>query len=243
MQVQMKQMLFASIGIHLFFITCLLMFHYLKWNHPLIKPKVLSVQWVTLPQPHPEIMKPASLEPTKKIESAPTSKPPKKSAPPPQPHFKPVPKSQVSFPLPVPPKRTETSSLPQPVLPKAESLSSPQAEAKKEEIPVPAEPQKIEIAPISEIDPTYVERVKRTVDMNWNPPQFSGQPKEVTISFEVLKNGIVRNPKIVKSSKDSYFDMAALRAVFDSRRFGQLPPDYPSLSVEITCTFSQNKGS
>jgi TonB family protein len=240
MPVQMKQTLIASIGFHLFFISCLLILHYLKWNHPLIKPKVLSVQWVSLSQQQPEIKKSVPLEPPKKMEPAPLPKLPKKSATLPQPHFKTGPKSQLSLPLPVPPRKMEPAS---PVQPKAEPSPPPPIEAKREEAPLPAEPQKIEIAPISEIDPTYVERVKRIVDMNWNPPQFSGQPKEVTVSFEVLKNGIVKNPKVVKSSKDSYFDMAALRAVFESRRFGQLPPDYPSLSVEITCTFSQNKGS
>ena len=243
MPVQMKQTLFASIGVHLFFISCLLMLHYLKWNHPLIKPKVLSVQWVALPRREPEIKKGAPPEPPKKREPVPLPKLPKKNALLPQPHFKAAPKSQVVLPLPVPPKKGEPPSLPQPVQPKAEPSPPPPVEAKKEEALLPVEPQKIEIAPISEIDPTYVDRVKRTVDMNWSPPQFSGQPKEVTVSFEVLKNGIVKNPKVVKSSKDSYFDMAALRAVFDSRRFGELPPDYPSLSVEITCTFSQNKGS
>lgn len=243
MQFQMKQMLIASIGIHLFFIAGLLMLHYLKWNHPLIKPKILSVQWVTLPQPSPEIKKPVPLEAPKKSEPPPLPKLSKKSVPLPRPQFKPAPKSHFALPLPVSPKKRESSSLSEPVQPKAEPLPSPQAEAKKEETPPPAEVQKIEIAPISEIDPAYLDRSKRSIEMNWNPPQYSGQPKEVTVSFEVLKNGIVKNPKVVKSSKDSYFDMAALRAVLDSRRFGPLPPDIHSLSVEITCTFSQNKGS
>ncbi|MFI5304422.1 MAG: TonB family protein [Nitrospiria bacterium] len=241
----MKQMIIVSVGVHLFFIAFLFMIHYLNWRHPLIKPHVLSVQWVSLSHAQHEIQKTPPPERVKKLETAPPLKTAKKNPAPVVPRFKPAIQSQVTLPLPAPAKKAPPISPVQPVSPKVETPPpTPQVEVKKEEVPpVLEEPQKIEIAPISAIDPTYVERVKRTVDMNWTPPAFSGDPKEVTVSFEVLRNGLVRNPKIVKSSKDSFFDMAALRAVFESRRFGQLPPDYPSISVEITCTFSQNKGS
>ena len=238
----MKQMLLVSAGIHLLFIFSLFMIHLFKWNYPLVKPKILSVQWVTLPQVQPEARKPSPPEPVKAAEAPVRPKPLKKQILPAPRRIASVPKSKTVIPLPVPAKRKETAPAEQPAQTRKPETPSPPLEPKKEE-PPPVEPQKIEIAPISEIDPTYVERIKRTVEMKWSPPEFSGQAKEVTVSFEVLRNGIVKSQRVVKSSKDPYFDMAALRAVVEARRFGQLPPDYPSLSIEITCTFSQNKGS
>ncbi|MBI1818954.1 MAG: TonB C-terminal domain-containing protein, partial [Nitrospirae bacterium] len=116
-------------------------------------------------------------------------------------------------------------------------------EAKKEEAAPVVEPQKVEIAQISTIDPDYIGRVKGKVESNWNPSPFTGKEKQVTISFEILRSGQVKPPKIIKSSGDPDFDRAALRAVYEARTFGPLPVDYPKLSAEITCSFSQNKGS
>ncbi|MBI1823388.1 MAG: TonB family protein [Nitrospirae bacterium] len=215
--------------------TSLYLFQTLKWQHPIARPKPLSVQWVNLSRYQPESKK--------KIEPVQIPLPPKKVASLPPLRNKPAFKSVLPPPKRIPSKAKNIPDMEQPVQKKIEPPEPPRIEEKKGSPEPLIEPQKVDIAPLSEIDPTYVERMKRTVDLNFNPPVFNGTPKEVTVSFEVLKNGIIKNPKIVKSSKDSYFDMAALRAIFESRRFGQLPADYPSLSVEITCTFSQNKGS
>jgi TonB family protein len=234
---QMKQMVFLSVGCHLLLLASFFMIHLISWSHPVAIPKALDVRWVTLAQNHPE--------PIKKLEPAPPlpilTKKNTKLLPA---QIKPV----IHLPAPLPKKvlnKTIKTPLPEePLQKKIEEVAEPpRIETKKESPEPPVQPQKIEIAPISEIDPNYLDRIKRSIDMNFNPPLFNGNPKEVTVSFELLKSGIIKNPKIVKSSKDSYFDMAALRAIFESRRFGQLPADYPSMSVEITCTFSQNKGS
>jgi TonB family protein len=234
---QMKQMVFLSIGCHLLLLASLFMIHLIRWSHPVATPKALDVRWVTLPQNPPE--------PAKKIEPAPPLPIlPKKNTKLQPVKIKPLSNPPVPLPKKVLNKPIKTPLPEQPVQKKIEEVAEPPRIETKKENPEPSvQPQKIEIAPISEIDPSYLDRIKRSIDMNFNPPLFNGNSKEVTVSFEVLKSGMIKNPKIVKSSKDSYFDMAALRAIFESRRFGQLPADYPSLSVEITCTFSQNKGS
>ena len=222
----MKPMVILSAGIHLFLAAGLFLFHYFAWTHPKIKPHLLSVQLVSSPQHRVEERKSLPVEPVKKIEPAPRPKVRKQTAP---------------IPLqPVKKKKGEPS--PVVVQPKIENPPAPPlVEAKIEEI-IPVEAEKIEIAQISEINPNYADWIRRKIESNWNPLPFKGVPKEVTLSFEILKSGLVKFPKVIKSSGDPFFDQAAQRAVVESRVFGELPSDYPKSWIEITCTFSQNKG-
>lgn len=225
-------MFFLSTGVHFFFFVLLFAFHFVHLQHAKIKPRILSVQLVTLQKPPLEEKKEPLPEPVKKVETPPLPESRKKSVPLPKAILKPAPPAKSSLPpLPLTPPQIKTTEAP------------PVVEAKKEEVAPVVEPQKIEIAQISTIDPDYIGRVKGKVESNWNPPPFMGQEKQVTISFEVLRSGQVKPPKIIKSSGDPDFDRAALRAVYEARTFGPLPADYPKLSAEITCSFSQNKGS
>jgi TonB family protein len=237
---QLMRMFWLSTGLHLAAIAFFILISQMEWRHPVAVPKPLTVQWVNLQKQAPEPRKEVNPEPKKSAPAALPELPSKRLPAPSRVKKKSVTQPERARPVKIA-RKPEAA-------PAAEKGPEPapekpvRSEVKPEEKPLSPEPQKIEIAPISEIDPTYLERVKRTVDMNFNPPELQGSQKEATVSFEILKNGLIRNPRIVKSSRDTYFDMAALRAIMESRRFGQLPPDYPSLSVEITCTFSQNKG-
>ncbi|MBI1820419.1 MAG: TonB family protein [Nitrospirae bacterium] len=234
----MKPMVQLSAGLHLFLLAGLFVLHHFEWKQPKIKPHILSVQLLSLPQPRLE-EKTFPSEPVKKAEPVAPPKIQKKTAPP---HIKlkPLPRSVDAFPV---KSASKEAVQPIPVVqPEVENSVSPLVETKKEET-VPVEIQKVEIAQISEINPNYADWVKRKIESNWNPLSFKGAPKEVTLSFDILKTGLVKFPKIIKSSGDPFFDQAAQRAVVESRSFGPLPADYPNLSVEITCTFSQNKGS
>jgi TonB family protein len=229
----MKQMFFLSTGVHFFFFVLLFAFHFVHLQHAKIKPRILSVQLVTLQKTPLEEKKEPLPEPVKKVETAPLPKSRKKSVPLPKAILKPAPPAKRSLPsLPLSPVQPKTMETPPPVV-----------EAKKEEAAPVVEPQKVEIAQISTIDPDYIGRVKGKVESNWNPPPFTGQEKQVTISFDILRSGQVKSPKIIKSSGDPDFDRAALRAVYEARNVGPLPADYPKLLAEITCSFSQNKGS
>ena len=206
--------------------------HHFEWKQPKIKPHILSVQLLSLPQPRLE-------EKTLPSEPVPPPHTQKKTAPS-QLKLKPLPHSVDGVPVKSSSKKT---AQPIPVVqPEVENSVSPLGETKKEEN-LPVEIQKVEVAQISEINPNYTDRVKSKIERNWNPLSFKGAPKEVTLSFVILKSGLVKFPKIIKSSGDPFFDQAAQRAVVESRSFGPIPADYTNLSVEITCTFSQNKGS
>ncbi|MHB8482214.1 MAG: energy transducer TonB [Nitrospiria bacterium] len=237
----MKPMVFLSAGAHLFLLALLFAFHYFEWKNPKIKPHILSVQLLSLPVPHEKEKSPPS-EPVKKPALIPSVKVQKEKVPAVKLKIKPSPHSADSIPLKSARKETPQAA------PLAQSktqtpISPPVQEARKEEV-VPVEPQKVEISQISEIDPLYTDRMKRKIDSNWNPPPFSGIQKEATVIIEILKSsGMVKSARIIKSSGDAYFDIAVRRAVMESRSFGPLPADYPNLSIEITCTFSQNKGS
>ena len=238
---QMKPMVLLSAGVHLFLLVCLFVFHYFEWKLPRIKSHVLFVQLLSLPQ-FPVVEKKVPMEPVKKPETVPPVKAPKEKVPSVKLEIKSQPHSVNSLPLKYAGKETPQAG---PSLqPKVEvPVSPPVRESQKEEI-VPVEAQKVEISQISEIDPLYTDRMKRKIDTNWNPPPFSGVQKEATVSIEILKSsGLIKSARIIKSSGDPYFDIAARRAVMESRSFGPLPADYPNISIEITCTFSQNKGS
>ncbi len=225
-------MVFLSTGVHFFFFVLLFAFHFVQLQHARIKPRILSVQLVSLQKAPLEEEKKPLPEPVKKVETAPLPKPRKKIVPLPKAILKPAPPAKSAIPpLPLAPAQPKTTEAP------------PVVEAKKEEAAPVVEPQKVEIEQISSIDPDYIERVKGKVMSNWSPPPFTGQKKQVTISFDILRSGQFKPPKIIKSSGDLDFDRAALRAVYDARTFGPLPVDYPKLSLEIPCTFSQNKGS
>jgi len=235
-----RQNIWISISIHLVLFGVLVWAHFLKTTHPLARPKILTVQWVTLPAPVPMPQKTEVVPPPQ------VSKPPVPVPPPAKILPSKAPSKTTLF-LP-PPIARKKKVQPQPVLPpvtpKIEPvIPKPEPVKAEEPPPPPPEAQKIDMAPISEIDPIYVDRMKRMFEANWNPPQFNGQVRQATVIFEVLRNGMIKNVRILKSSDDRFYDTAAMRTVLETRRFGPLPPDYPSLSVEITCTFTQNKGS
>ena len=229
----MKKMLAMSAAFHLLILALLAAAHDLHWKQTRIKPKVLNVQWVTLPAP--EEAKPSAAAPPPKAPSLPE---PVKKAPP-----KGVPPriKVTELPLPgakvvLPPKGVQAPP------PPATELKAPELQQEAGAAP-PVEVPKIEMSPVSLLDPDYADRVRRKIEFNWTPDSFNGANKEVTLSFVIVRNGTVKMPRVLKSSGDAEFDRAAVRAILEVRNFPPLPSDYPNLTLEITCSFRQNKGS
>jgi protein TonB len=59
----------------------------------------------------------------------------------------------------------------------------------------------------------------------------------VVITFDILRDGSVKNPQIAQRSGNSTLDYSALRAVMDAGPFPPLPPNYSGSSTNVELRF------
>ncbi len=86
--------------------------------------------------------------------------------------------------------------------------------------------------------PYYMNALKRKMDPNWSPPGAGpGEAREVLVTFTILRDGSVRDPKIDQSSGNVFYDQAAVRSVWRSNPFPPLPPGYPEDTLQVYFTF------
>lgn len=82
----------------------------------------------------------------------------------------------------------------------------------------------------------YLEIIRERIEQNWNPPP-GVRNMTVKVLFPILRSGRVGDPKLEQSSGNSYFDMAALRAILASSPFPPLPEEffkeYEMFSVDL----------
>jgi protein TonB len=57
------------------------------------------------------------------------------------------------------------------------------------------------------------------------------------ITFDILRDGSVKNPQIAQRSGNSTLDYSALRAVMDAAPFPPLPPQYSGSSTNVELRF------
>lgn len=88
--------------------------------------------------------------------------------------------------------------------------------------------------------PWYVESVRRRVSGNWLlstvDPYVQWAPRAV-LTFEVLRNGMVVNIQVLRSSGVASVDRSALRAIHDSSPLEPLPTDYQGDKVLVEFWF------
>jgi periplasmic protein TonB len=77
--------------------------------------------------------------------------------------------------------------------------------------------------------------VQRVTDKWQSSGIFQGQV--VIITFEIMRDGSVRNPKIAQRSGNPTLDYSALRAVTDAGPFPPLPPNYNGSSTDVELRF------
>jgi len=84
----------------------------------------------------------------------------------------------------------------------------------------------------------YVNAVRNRISSNWLlsmiSPNITTAPR-VYVTFDIMRDGQVRDVRVVQTSGVSEVDRSALRAVLASNPFGPLPADYAQgrVSVEI----------
>lgn len=89
------------------------------------------------------------------------------------------------------------------------------------------------------VDPidTYMKDIERRIEANWIPPESNFRFKTV-VSFQVLRDGSIRNSKISQTSGDRDFDLGAMRALASSK-LSPLPNNILGDSIDITFTFER----
>jgi TonB family protein len=88
----------------------------------------------------------------------------------------------------------------------------------------------------------YIAAAKRRVQPNWDtlsldPSVRNSQILHCVISFTILRNGSVQNPRVTQSSGNLSWDNAGLRAILASSPFQPLPGDWPGQSVAVFWDF------
>lgn len=93
--------------------------------------------------------------------------------------------------------------------------------------------------------PFYQAQIERKISIRWSPPPLTGGSEgEVTIvSFQLSRSGRVQDVQIEKRSGNSYYDQAALRAIYEADPLPPWPQGLRETSLKIYFRFELAKKS
>lgn len=91
--------------------------------------------------------------------------------------------------------------------------------------------------------PQYLALIKQRVDARWSPPDIFRDRQEVVVvlAFDLAADGRVRRVRIDRSSGSSFYDQAALRAIYLSDPFPPFPKQVSEPSMQIRMTLSLDR--
>jgi len=238
MDIGFKKMLFLSGLFHAGLLVILLALALSRSTHPFGR-HVYQVDLVTLPPP--------SAAPVKEV----------LAAPPPPVQKPPAARAKVEVkkpPIQLPPKAVKPAAkIPPPAKPKP--APAPQEAATETPRSAKAADNVSAIAPATKLQteievpdfkfPYYTENIRRKIEMNWSPPPLGSAADigEAVVGFILFPNGKIGDPKIEKSSGNSYFDQAALRAVYLANPLPPFPQGLRDPSLLIHYRFALEKKS
>ena len=84
----------------------------------------------------------------------------------------------------------------------------------------------------------YMQDLQRRIKLAWFPPKYP-ESKRVVVVFKVLRNGTLKDPKVIQSAGNSVADACALKALENASPFRPLPNGAPD-DVDIQFTFDYN---
>lgn len=86
----------------------------------------------------------------------------------------------------------------------------------------------------------YAELVRQRIAQNWhtNGLDVRSQNSPAIVSFYIMRDGAVRDPKIIQSSGNPNIDNTALRSVYDASPLPPLPPQIPESYISAQFTFN-----
>jgi TonB family protein len=84
----------------------------------------------------------------------------------------------------------------------------------------------------------YADLVVQRVTQKWQTNGLAGlQLPMAVITFDIMRDGSVKNPQIAQRSGNSTLDYSALRAVMDAGPFPPLPSNYSGSSTNVELRF------
>ena len=85
----------------------------------------------------------------------------------------------------------------------------------------------------------YADLVAQRVTEKWQTSGFLGlhTAPEVIVTFDILRDGSIRNAQIAQRSGNSNLDYSAQRAVLDAAPFPRLPPEYEGNVANVELHF------
>jgi TonB family protein len=91
--------------------------------------------------------------------------------------------------------------------------------------------------------PQYRALVEQRVASRWSPPDIFRDRRAVTVvvAFGLMADGHVRTVKVLQSSGSSFYDQAALRAIFLADPFPPFPAELKESDIEINMTFALDR--
>ncbi len=88
--------------------------------------------------------------------------------------------------------------------------------------------------------PWYVDAVRGRVSSNWLQstvdPGVRFAPRAV-VTFDILRNGVIANVQVLRSSGNSSVDTSAVRAILSSSPLSALPGEYSGSKVSVEFWF------
>ena len=91
----------------------------------------------------------------------------------------------------------------------------------------------------------YIRQMQQKIEERWySQPPLARPEQAPVVRFEILRNGSIKSPTIEKSSGNSTFDRAAIRAVLEASPFPPLPEgwSYPYLRVHTGFELPKERG-
>lgn len=85
----------------------------------------------------------------------------------------------------------------------------------------------------------YADLVVKRVTEKWQTSGMAGMRSapQVIVTFDVLRDGSIRNAKIAQRSGNTTLDYSSLRAVMDAAPFPPLPPEYDRSEANVELHF------
>jgi len=84
----------------------------------------------------------------------------------------------------------------------------------------------------------YAQALMQAVARHWNTGGLAGVRAPMAIvSVDILRDGSIRNPKVVQGSGNQNVDYSALRAVMEAAPLPPLPPDLPGSYLNVDFQF------
>jgi protein TonB len=83
----------------------------------------------------------------------------------------------------------------------------------------------------------YVDLMRSQIARHWSTAGLVGDTHRVQITFTILRDGTVRDPKVAQPSGNYTLDSSALRAVMEASPLPQLPQGYEKDSAPVELWF------